>query len=568
MLDTVIKGGKVIDGSGRPGVVGDVGIKDGRIVEIGDVSDAASTTIDADGLVVAPGFIDIHTHYDAQAFWDQTLSPSPLHGVTSVFGGNCGFTIAPLTPQDGEYLMKMLARVEGMPLESLEKGVPWDWRTTAEYFDKLDGTLMPNAGFLVGHSAIRRVVMHEAAAERAATAAELEAMCALLREGLAAGGMGFSSTWSTTHNDHHGDPVPSRHATREEMETLCRVVRDFPGTTLEFIPGVGEFTHEMKDVMAAMSRAAQRPLNWNVLQVYGSTIEMQDKQLSASDYAAEHGGRVMALTLPDSLRTRLTFLSGFVLDLLPNWPKVVTLPQAERREWLSSPDKRAQLNVWAQTAPSNLRGIANWAAYRLETFAPVNAAYNGRIVGDIALELGRDPWELLCEIVLADDLRTGMFSPDRGQDDASWKRRVDVWRDGRAIVGASDAGAHLDMIDSYSYATTMLGRAVRERELLSMEEAISFITSAPADLYGVKERGRLRPGFHADVVVLDPTRIGPGPLETRFDLPGGAGRLYGEAEGIEHVFVNGAEVVRGRTFTDARPGVLLRSGRDTTTVTP
>ena len=568
MLDTVIKGGKVIDGSGRPGVVGDVAIKDGRIVEIGDVSDAASTTIDADGLVVAPGFIDIHTHYDAQAFWDQTLSPSPLHGVTSVFGGNCGFTIAPLTPQDGEYLMKMLARVEGMPLESLEKGVPWDWRTTAEYFDKLDGTLMPNAGFLVGHSAIRRVVMHEAAAERAATAAELEAMCALLREGLAAGGMGFSSTWSTTHNDHHGDPVPSRHATREEMETLCRVVRDFPGTTLEFIPGVGEFTHEMKDVMAAMSRAAQRPLNWNVLQVYGSTIEMQDKQLSASDYAAEHGGRVMALTLPDSLRTRLTFLSGFVLDLLPNWPKVVTLPLAERREWLSSPDKRAQLNVWAQTAPSNLRGIANWAAYRLETFAPVNAAYNGRIVGDIALELGRDPWELLCEIVLADDLRTGMFSPDRGQDDASWKRRVDVWRDGRAIVGASDAGAHLDMIDSYSYATTMLGRAVRERELLSMEEAISFITSAPADLYGVKERGRLRPGFHADVVVLDPTRIGPGPLETRFDLPGGAGRLYGEAEGIEHVFVNGAEVVRGRTFTDARPGVLLRSGRDTTTVTP
>ena len=391
---------------------------------------------------------------------------------------------------------------------------------------------------------------------------------ALLREGLAAGGMGFSSTWSTTHNDHHGDPVPSRHATREEMETLCRVVRDFPGTTLEFIPGVGEFTHEMKDVMAAMSRAAQRPLNWNVLQVYGSTIEMQDKQLSASDYAAEHGGRVMALTLPDSLRTRLTFLSGFVLDLLPNWPKVVTLPLAERREWLSSPDKRTQLNVWAQTAPSNLRGIANWAAYRLETFAPVNAAYNGRIVGDIALELGRDPWELLCEIVLADDLRTGMFSPDRGQDDASWKRRVDVWRDGRAIVGASDAGAHLDMIDSYSYATTMLGRAVRERELLSMEEAISFITSAPADLYGVKERGRLRPGFHADVVVLDPTRIGPGPLETRFDLPGGAGRLYGEAEGIEHVFVNGAEVVRGRTFTDARPGVLLRSGRDTSTVTP
>ena len=566
MLDTVIKGGKVIDGSGRPGVVADVAIKDGRITEIGDVSESATNTINADGLVVAPGFIDIHTHYDAQAFWDQTLSPSPLHGVTTVFAGNCGFTIAPLTPEDGEYLMKMLARVEGMPLESLEKGVPWDWRTTAEYFDRLDGRLMPNAGFLVGHSAIRRVVMHEAAAERAATPSELEAMCALLRDGLAAGGMGFSSTWSTTHNDHHGDPVPSRHATRQELEALCRVVRDFPGTTLEFIPGVGEFTTEMKDVMAAMSRAAQRPLNWNVLTVYGSTIELQEKQLSASDYAASHGGRVMALTLPDSLRTRLTFLSGFVLDLLPNWPKFVTSPLAERKAWLGSPEKRALLNQWAQSAEGGMRSIANWAGYRLETFATVNAPYDGRIVGDVARELGRDPWELLCEIVVADDLRTGMFSPDRGQDDASWQRRVDVWRDGRAIVGASDAGAHLDMIDSYSYATTMLGRAVRERELLSMEEAISFITAAPADLYGVKERGRLRTGFHADVVVLDPTRIGPGPLQTRFDLPGGAGRLYGEAEGIEHVFVNGTEVVRGRNFTEARPGTLLRSGRDTTTV--
>ena len=566
MLDTIIRNGTLIDGTGRPGAVGDLGIRNGRIVSVGDVNDSAVTEVDADGLCVTPGFIDIHTHYDAQAFWDQTLSPSPLHGVTTVFGGNCGFTIAPLLPQDGDYLMRMLARVEGMPLEALQQGVPWDWQTTAEYLDRLDGRLMPNAGFLVGHSALRRVVMHDDATERFATAAELEAMCTLLRDGLAAGGMGFSSTWSTTHNDHRGDPVPSRAANREELEALCRVVSEFPGTQLEFIPGVGVFSDELKDVMAAMSRCAQRPLNWNVLQVYSATIEAQEQQLSASDYAASHGGRVVALTLPDSLRTRLTFLSGFVLDLLPNWAKYVTLPLTERRAWLEDPLKRAQLDEWGQSASGGLRAIANWAAYRLETFAPANAAYNGRVVGDIAREQGRAPWDLLCEIVLADDLRTGMFSPDRGQDDASWKRRVDVWRDGRAIVGASDAGAHLDMIDSYAYATTMLGRAVRERGLLPMEEAVSMITDAPARLYGVKDRGRLQPGFHADVVVLDPTRIGPGPLETRFDLPGGAGRLYGEAEGIEHVYVNGTEVVRGRDFTDARPGTLLRSGRDTYTV--
>ncbi len=568
MLDTVIKGGTVIDGTGRPGVISDVGIRDGRIVEIGDVSESAAKTIDADGLVVAPGFIDIHTHYDAQAFWDTTLSPSPLHGVTTIFGGNCGFTIAPLRPEDGDYLMRMLARVEGMPLESLQQGVPWDWRTTGEYLDRLDGTLMPNAGFLVGHSAIRRVVMHDQATERAATPAELEAMCALLREGLASGGMGFSSTWSTTHNDHTGEPVPSRWATREELLTLCSVVSEFPGTQLEFIPGVGVFTDEMKDVMASMSRLAQRPLNWNVLQVYGANIDVQEQLLSASDYAADHGGRVLALTLPDSLRTRLTFLSGFVLDLLPNWPKFVTLPIAERIATLANPEKAKQLNEWAQSAQGGIRPIANWAGYRLETFSPTTARYQGRILGEIAREEGREVWELLCEIVVADELRTGMFSPDRGQDDASWKRRVEVWRDGRAIVGASDAGAHLDMIDSYSYATTMLGRAVRERQLLPMEEAIALITSAPADLYGVKGRGRLKAGFHADIVVLDPTTIGPGPLQTRFDLPGGAGRLYGEAEGIEHVFVNGTQVVEGLNFTEARPGTLLRSGRDTSTVTP
>ena len=208
MLDTIIKAGTIVDGTGSTPYTGDVGIKDGRIVALGAVTESATHTVDASGLAVTPGFIDVHTHYDAQAFWDTTLSPSPLHGVTTVFGGNCGFTIAPLTEHDGDYLMRMLARVEGMPLESLQKGVPWDWRTTAEYLDRLDGTLMPNAGFMVGHSAIRRVVMGDAATSRHATGDELQRMMALLRDGLAAGAMGFTSTWSTSHNDHHGDPVP------------------------------------------------------------------------------------------------------------------------------------------------------------------------------------------------------------------------------------------------------------------------------------------------------------------------------------------------------------------------
>jgi len=253
MLDVVIRGGEVVDGTGAPRRRADVGIADGKVVKIGEVTDDANTVIDATGKVVTPGFIDLHTHYDAQALWDSSLSPSPLHGVTTVMAGNCGFTIAPLTQQDGDYLMRMLARVEGMPLESLQQGVPWNWSSTAEYLDAVDGTLMPNAGFLVGHSALRRVVMHDDATKREATDEEIEKMCNLLRDGLRAGGMGFSSTWSTSHNDHTGVPVPSRHASRKELIDLCAVVGEFPGTTLEFIPAVGRFEDETFELMADMS---------------------------------------------------------------------------------------------------------------------------------------------------------------------------------------------------------------------------------------------------------------------------------------------------------------------------
>lgn len=568
MLDLRINGGTIVDGTGAPGVRGDVGVKDGRVVAVGDVAEPAERIIDAGGQVVAPGFIDVHTHYDAQAFWDTTLSPSPLHGVTTVFGGNCGFTIAPLTPEDGDYMMRMLARVEGMPLESLQQGVPWDWRTTGEYLDKLDGTLMPNAGFLVGHSAIRRVVMKEAATEREATADELLQMQQLLRDGLAAGGMGFSSTWSTSHNDHRGVPVPSRHASRDEVIALCRVVSEFPGTTLEFIPAVGQFSDETFDMMADMSAAADRPLNWNLLQVYGQNWDMVQHQLSGFDRAAARGGKVIALTLPDSFRMRLNLRAGFVLDILAGWDALMALSPEEKIRQLRDPATRAEWDRLAQSTPGGLRVIANWRDYLLlETFSDEYKRFEGRPIGEIAAELGTSPWDTLADIAIADDLRTVIANQDRGTDDLSWQRRVEVWRDGRALVGASDAGAHLDMIDSFSFSTTVLGRAFRERQLLPIEEAIHYLTDAPARLYGLRDRGRVAEGWHADLVVLDPTTIGPGAVHTRFDLPGGAGRVYGEAEGISHVLVNGVPVVEGKELLPARPGTLLRSGRDTDTVT-
>ncbi|HKE77003.1 MAG TPA: amidohydrolase family protein [Acidimicrobiales bacterium] len=564
MYDVVIRNGLLVDGTGRPSRHADVGIRDGRVVALGSADEPAERTIDATDLVVAPGFIDIHTHYDAQIFWDGTLSPSPLHGVTSVIGGNCGFSIAPLTSDDAGYLLKMLSRVEGMPREALEAGVPWDWSSTGDYLDRVDGATSPNVGFLVGHSALRRVVMHDDAIERAATPEEVAAMGRLLADGLGAGALGFSSTWSRSHNDHEGHPVPSRHASRQELLDLCAVVRNHPGTTLEFIPGTTPFGPERVDLMAAMSCAADRPLNWNVLQVYGKNRELVDELLTASDVAEVAGGRVVALTLPDTLRTRLNLRSGFILDILPGWETLMALPPEAKLAALRDPAQRAEWDRLAQSATGPMRTIANWSSYIIvESHDP---SVVGRTVGDVARERGTGAWDTLAAIAVTDELETVIENPDRGQDDATWERRVEVWRDHRTIVGASDAGAHLDMIDSFSYCTTLLARTVRERDLLAIEEAVRLLTGDPAQLYGLVDRGVLAEGSWADIVVFDLDRIGPRPVQTRRDLPSGAGRLYGAADGVEHVLVAGRSIVEGPDFTDERPGRVLRSGRDTATV--
>jgi N-acyl-D-aspartate/D-glutamate deacylase len=564
VLDVKIAGGSVVDGTGAARQQADVGIEDGRVVAIGDVDEQAAHTIDADGLVVAPGFVDIHTHYDAQAFWDPALTPSPLHGVTTVVGGNCGFTIAPLAASEADYLMRMLSRVEGMPLESLAAGVPWDWQTFGEYLDRLDGTLAVNAGFLVGHSALRRVTMGDRSHEPA-TDGDIAAMRGTLGESLAAGGLGFSSSQAPTHNDGDGEPVPSRAATPEELVSLCEVVGDHPGTTLEFIPTVGPFSDEHVALMAAMSAAAGRPLNWNVLVVGAGTDAYRD-QLAASDRAAEQGGRVLALTVPAVMQLHLNFRSGFLFDALPGWGPTMALPDDEKLRALADPEVRRRLRESAESDTGLFRAMLRWDRLEIgETFAPENQGLSGRTVADVAAERGTDPFDALLDIVVTDDLRTVLRPPARGDDQESWRLRSEVWRDPRVVVGASDAGAHLDMLATFSYSTSLLA-ASRAHDLVPLEEAVHLLTDVQARLYGIRDRGRLAEGGHADVVVFDADRVAPGPVHTRHDLPAGAGRLYAEAEGIEHVLVNGTEIVRGGELTSERPGSLLRSGQDTETV--
>jgi len=571
MFDLVIRGGTVIDGTGASGREADVAIRDGHIAGIGHfhgTDEGAETVLDASGKIVAPGFVDIHTHFDAQAFWDTTLSPAPLHGVTTAVGGNCGFSIAPLTPEAGDYLKRMLARVEGMPLESLDAGVPWDWSSFGEYLDRLDGTLAINAGFLVGHSALRRVVMGEDAVGKEATPAQVEAMVALLRDSIRQGGLGFSSSRAPTHNDGEGKPVPSRHAGRDEFVALCQAIRDLPGTVLEFLPGVGLFDDDTVQLMVDLSLAAGRPLNWNVLGVSSFMPDLYQSQLAASDRAAEAGGKIVALTPSQVMSLRINLRSGFIFDAFPEWPAVIGLPVEERKRALADPSVRERLKKGASSDEAGaLRALAIWENVTVDqVFTDANARFRGRKLGEIGEELGKDPFDAMLDIALSEDLRTSFLPFIPGDDPKSWELRSEVWRDPRTVIGASDAGAHLDMIDTFTCSTSLLGPAVRDKGLLSWEEAIHQLTQVPAELYGIVDRGLLAEGMHADVVVLDPARVGPGPIHVREDLPAGAARLYAEAEGIEHVLVKGVEIVRGKEFTDARPGTLMRSGRDTKTV--
>jgi len=567
MLDVRIDGGTLVDGTGAPGRVGSVGIRDGKIVALGEVSEPAKRVVDATGKVVAPGFVDIHTHYDAQVFWDPTISPSSYHGVTTVVGGNCGFSIAPLTPEAGAYLMPMLARVEGMPIETLKAGVPWDWSTFGEYLAKLDGKLALNAGFLVGHSAIRRVVMKERAVGHEATPEELALMVELLQKSVREGGLGFSTSLAATHNDGDGEPVPSRHAAREEVVALARAIRDLPGTTLEAIPGTGLWGEKEKSIMADLSLAANRPLNWNLLAPNSINPSIVDTQLAASDYAAERGATVVALTTPANPSVRINLDAGFVFDALPNWPELFKLSIPERIERLKDPAFRRKLDEGAHSeAAGLLRGLANWERMIVDQVArPEHEQLKGRLIGDLAKELGKTPFDTMLDLAISENLKTSFMPSPLGNDDASWKLRASVWRDARAVVGASDAGAHLDMIDTFAFSTVLLGNA-RERGLASVEECVRWLSDVPARLYGLRGRGRLAEGWQADVVVFDAASVASGPVHMRYDLPAGAGRLYADAIGIERVFVNGTEILRDGKDTGARPGTVLRSGRDTITV--
>jgi len=575
MTDRLIRRATVVDGTGAASFVGDVLIREGRIDAIrreGEAAlDAAGTEeIDGAGLMLTPGFVDPHTHYDAQLSWDPTASPSNLHGVTTVIGGNCGFSIAPLGPDDADYTRRMMSVVEGMPLEALEQGIDWNWQSFGEWLDRLDGQTAVNAGFLVGHCALRRTVLGDRAVRDEANDSEVEQMRDLLADSIKAGGLGLSSSRSFTHRDGDGQPVPSRAASEDELLTLCGEVSEHVGTTLEFITDgcLHGFKDAEVDLMTRMSLRAERPLNWNVFTIDSREPDRFENQLSAQEKAAEQGASVVALTMPTLVGLTMSFLTYSPIHQLPGWRDVLSLPFDERVAELRKPDVRARLLEGSRSPDAGVFSrVADFPNFRIgETYSAANEGLTGRLVKDIAAERGADDFDTLIEIVIADDLRTVLWPDPPDNDSASWDLRKRAWENGHTLLGGSDAGAHLDRMCGAPYTTDFLADCLRGRKLWTLEQAVQALTERPAQLFGLVDRGRIEVGYQADLVLFDPETIGSGEIHERMDLPGESARLFAESTGIRRVFVNGEAIVVDGKPTDARPGKILRSGADTRTV--
>ncbi|HEX3901147.1 MAG TPA: amidohydrolase family protein [Mycobacteriales bacterium] len=575
-MDYLIKGATVVDGTGGPSYVGDVGVRDGKIVAVGRVDDGgvdeeATETYAATGLVVTPGFIDNHTHYDAQLFWDPLLTPSNEHGVTTVLGGNCGFTLAPLKAEDADYIRRMMQKVEGMPLEALETGVNWTWESFGEYLDAVErADLAVNAGFLVGHCAIRRYVMGAEATDREATDDEIKQLVSVLHESIEAGGLGFSTTLSRTHSDGEGKPVASRMAGKDELLALCTAVGEHEGTFLEGIVSgcLDKFEDSEIDLLAEMSAAANRSLNWNLLTIDSREPDRIPRQLQASTRARELGGRVVALTMPVLVPMNMSLLNFCGLWLIPGWGEILQVPVPERMERLADPATRARMVELVNSPEAGVfKRLGSFGRYVIgDTFSDANAGLKGRVVKDIAAERGQEAIDTLLDICIADELRTVLWPMPNDNDPDTWALRQSAWEEPDIMLGGSDAGAHLDRMAGAPFPTRFLGDMIRGRKLVPLESAVRMITGAQADLFGLVDRGYLREGAHADIVVIDPETVASEDASLHFDLPGDAPRLTARGIGVKRVLVNGVETIRDGKATEARPGKVLRSGRDTVTV--
>lgn len=562
--DLKIVGGTVIDGTGAPRRRANVGIVDGRIVAIGDAPGTAEQEIDASGKVVCPGFVDIHTHYDAQILWDKMLSISPWHGVTTVVLGNCGFGLAPARPEHRDLLVRTLEKVEGMSVAALEAGLGPDWgfETFPQYLDRIEaGGSAINVAALIGHSPLRLYVMGPEATERAARPDEVEKMRELALEALEAGALGIATSKLSTHVGYDGRPVPSRLADFEEIKAIAGAIPAAGHGVIQTTLGPGL----LFDQLEQLARESGAPICWAALLAGFAFGKASHQELLEKNAALMAKGiSVVPQVSPRPLNFEFQFQEPFILEGMSIFKPVAAASFEKKKEMYGDPAFRASFRERWDGAWDTLK-----RAFRLlvvTQFEP-DPSLEERLVVDIAEERGVHPVDLILDMALQTNLQARFRMPFANYDEDVV---AELLADPRTVLGLSDAGAHASQLCDACQATDLLGRWVREKGVLTLENAVRMLTSRPADVFGIRGRGRLAPGLAADVVVFDPDSVGAGPLRRVNDLPSGADRLVSDAIGIETVIVNGT-VIRQHgvdQLHDGRwPGRLLRKGQTQTTRT-
>jgi N-acyl-D-aspartate/D-glutamate deacylase len=555
--DLLIRNGTVIDGTGARGRRADVAIAGGRISEIGALSKNSSRrVIDASDLVVAPGFIDPHTHYDAQICWDGAVTPSSWHGVTSVVMGNCGVGIAPCRPETREIAMRDLVNVEAIAFEVLDRGITWDWESFPQYLDAAARRKPAlNLAFLAPLTPFRHYVMGEESMERAATAGETAEIKALLGEAMDAGAFGFSSTILNQHLGYAGRPLACRNASRGELKAYANALRERGKGAIEIAltRQIAVLEDEGLELLELLVEESARPVTFIAMFDRDDLPEAVRTTLRKAAPLIARGARPQTSPLP--LTREINMRNPFSFAAFPSWKRVF---EDKSKAAQSAVYKDVNFRNQFREELKRPASFGNWARITVhEVRSPQLKKFEGKTVAEIAAEQGKDGVDAFLDLTLQDDLENEFTM-------TSFNTRVDrmteLLNDPSILIGLGDGGAHLDMLCDSGYPTYVLGTWVRERKALTLEEAVRRMTSDPADFFGIKGRGRLRPGLAADIAVFDPATVGSvGRPERRYDLPGGAKRMVMRSQGIEYTTVNGEVTWEKGALTGAAAGKVLRS---------